>query len=107
MPPVARKSVDVAFVPACVHGKPCCPHPASGPASAGSPDTLVNGQPVVRVGDSGKHAACCGPNSWVAQMGSGTVRVNNIPVHRLGDMTVHCGGVGYMAAGSANVIIGG
>jgi uncharacterized Zn-binding protein involved in type VI secretion len=62
---------------------------------------------ALRVGDPGKHAACCGPNSWNAAKGSGTVFINNIPAHRLGDMTAHCGGVGNLIVGSPNVIVGG
>lgn len=52
-------------------------------------------------------AACCGPNTWNAGMGSGTVFINGKQAHRLGDMTRHCGGVGKLIEGSANVIVGG
>ncbi len=106
MPPVGRVG-DNAFVPADAHGCPACPHPATGPATAGSPDVLVNGMPVLRVGDSGVHAACCGPNKWSAAKGSGTVFINNKPAFRLGDTTSHCGGVGNLIVGSPTVIIGG
>jgi uncharacterized Zn-binding protein involved in type VI secretion len=63
--------------------------------------------PVLRLGDTGMHAACCGPNQWKAAKGSGTVFVNDKPVHRLGDTTAHCGGVGNLIVGSPTVIIGG
>lgn len=106
MPPQGRVT-DNAFVPADAHGCPACPHPCVGPAQSGSPDTNVNGLKALRIGDPGKHAACCGPNSWVAAAGSGTVFINNIPAHRLGDMTTHCGGVGNLIVGSPNVIVGG
>jgi uncharacterized Zn-binding protein involved in type VI secretion len=66
----------------------------------------VNGRPAVRVGDPGVHAACCGPNSWTAKAGSGTVFINGRKAHRLGDATQHCGGIGQLIEGSANVIVG-
>ena len=106
MPPQGRVG-DNALVPADVHGKPCCPHPATGPASQGSPDVKINGMAALRIGDPGKHAVCCGPNSWNAAAGSGTVTINDIPAHRLGDQTTHCGGVGTLIVGSPNVIVGG
>lgn len=106
MPPQGRVG-DNAMVPADAHGKPCCPHPATGPANSGSPDVMVNGQPALRIGDPGSHAACCGPNTWNAAAGSGTVTINDIPAHRLGDQTAHCGGSGTLIVGSPNVIVGG
>jgi uncharacterized Zn-binding protein involved in type VI secretion len=106
MPPQGRFG-DKALVPADAHGCPACPHPAQGPAIAGSPDVMVNGKAALRIGDAGIHVACCGPNMWKASVGSGTVFINNIPAHRLGDMTAHCGGVGTLIAGSTNVIVGG
>lgn len=95
------------MVPADAHGCPACPHPAVGPAVAGSPTVMVNGMPALRVGDSGVHAACCGPNSWKAVAGSGTVLINSMPAHRLGDADAHCGGSGKLIVGSPNVIVGG
>ncbi len=106
MPPMGRVG-DSAFVPADAHGCPACPHPCTGAASSGSPDTMVNGMMALRLGDKGSHAACCGPNMWSAAKGSGTVFINNKPAHRLGDTTSHCGGSGSLIAGSANVIVGG
>ncbi len=106
MPPLGRVG-DNAMCPADVHGKPCCPHPTTGPASAGSPDVLINGIPALRVGDTGVHAACCGPNKWEAVKGSGTVFINGKPAFRLGDTTKHCGGVGNLIVGSPTVIVGG
>ena len=58
-------------------------------------------------GDNGIHAVCCGPNTWNAVKGSGTVMINGKPAHRMGDTDQHCGGVGQMIEGSADVIIGG
>jgi uncharacterized Zn-binding protein involved in type VI secretion len=106
MPPQGRVG-DYAFVPADAHGCPACPHPCTGPATAGSPNVLVNGMMALRVGDPGSHAACCGPNSWNAAMGSATVFINDKQAHRLGDTTTHCGGVGSLIVGSPNVIVGG
>jgi len=106
MPPASRVG-DKAFNPADAHGCPACPHPVQGPGIQGSPDTTVNGMSVLRVGDPGQHAACCGPNKWNVASGSGTVFVNGIPVARLGDNTMHCGGKGSLIQGSPNVIIGG
>lgn len=106
MPPVSRVT-DMAFNPADAHGCPACPHPVIGPAIMGSPDTLVNGLAVLRIGDPGVHAACCGPNMWVTAMGSTSVTVNNIAVCRLGDMTAHCGGVGMLVMGSGDTEVGG
>jgi hypothetical protein len=68
---------------------------------------FVNGKPVLRVGDVGVHAACCGRNVWVAVEGSSTVFVNGQPVHRKGDKDLHCGGMGEMMDGSPDVKIGG
>ena len=106
MPPQGRVG-DKSFCPADAHGCLACPHPVIGPATAGSPNVIVNGLPALRVGDPGVHAACCGPNTWQAAKGSGTVLINNIPAHRLGDMDQHCGGVGNLVEGSPNVLVGG
>ncbi len=97
---------DKANVSADAHGCPACPHPAIGPAIQGSPNVNVNGRPALRVDDVGIHAACCGPNMWTAQAGSGTVFINGKKTHRLGDANKHCGGMGQLVEGSANVIVG-
>lgn len=89
------------------HGCPACPHPAIGPAIAGSADVNVNGKPALRVGDRGIHTVCCGPNQWTALAGSSNVFINGKPVHRLGDAVKHCGSVGRLIAGSPNVSAGG
>ena len=44
---------------------------------------------------------------WTALTGSMTVFINFLPAHRLTDQDLHCGGLGYMVEGSANVITGG
>lgn len=106
MPGAARLG-DKSQAPADVHGCLACPHPVVGPAIAGSPNVNINGRPAVRVGDNGVHAVCCGPNTWQAVKGSGTVMINNKPAHRMGDTDQHCGGVGQMIEGSADVIVGG
>jgi uncharacterized Zn-binding protein involved in type VI secretion len=98
---------DLSQVPSDAHGCPGCPHPAIGPAIAGSPDVMVNNLPALREGDPGMHAVCCGPNTWTAKKGSGTVFINNKSAHRQGDPDKHCGGDGSMKTGSSNVITGG
>ena len=105
MPPVCRFG-DKARCPRDSHGKKCCSHGVSGPATSGSPDVIVNGRPVVRIGDSGVHRRCCGPNTWRATGGSSCVLVNGIPAVRLGDSTKHCGGKGTMIEASGDVIVG-
>ncbi len=108
MPEAARKT-DISMNPADAHGCLVCPHSVSGPATTGSDDVLVVGEPLLRASgaDVGVHAACCGPNSWVTMAGSGTVTVNDLPVVRLGDVTTHCGGAGTIITGASSVIIGG
>jgi len=105
MPPQARLG-DKALIPADAHGCVACPHTASGPAVAGSPNVNVNGRPAIRVDDPGIHTACCGGNTWNAQTGSKSVFINGKPAHRLGDIVRHCGGVGKCIEGSGNVIVG-
>ena len=105
MPPQARLG-DKALIPADAHGCVACPHAASGPAVAGSPNVNVNGRPAIRVDDPGIHTACCGGNTWNAQTGSKSVFINGKPAHRLGDIVRHCGGVGKCIEGSGNVIVG-
>src|SRR3954464_5764807 len=99
MPGQARLG-DKSQVPADAHGCPACPHPAVGPAIAGSPDVLTNGLPSVRAGDAGTHLLCCGPNTWTTKEGSSSVLINGKPAHRLGDMVKHCGGTGQTIQGS-------
>jgi uncharacterized Zn-binding protein involved in type VI secretion len=98
---------DNAQAPVDIHGCPACPHSVIGPAVTGSPTVMVNFMPALRVTDTGLHQACCGPNIWVAAAGSSTVLINFLPAVRLGDATQHCGGVGQMAEGSPNVLVGG
>jgi len=105
--PGAGRLGDKSNVPVCAHGCLACPHPAVGPAIAGSPDVNINKKPALRLGDNGVHAVCCGPNTWSAVKGSGTVMINNKPAHRMGDSDQHCGGVGQLIEGSPDVIIGG
>lgn len=104
--PEAGRVGDQAQCPADSHGCPGCAHSVMGPASAGSPDVLINYRAALRVGDPGIHSACCGGNSWNAAQGSPTVFINGKAVHRLGDMTAHCGGTGKLITGSPDVIVG-
>lgn len=106
MPPQHRVS-DNGKIDSDAHGCPACPHPAVGPAIAGSPDVFVNKLPAVREGDPGFHGACCGPNTWVAKGKSGTVKINGKGAHRKDDAQTHCGGNGKSIAGSPDVITGG
>lgn len=108
MPPAARQT-DISMNPADAHGCLVCPHSVRGPATTGSADVIVEGQPLLRASgtDVGVHAACCGPNTWVTMQGSTTVTVNDMPVVRLGDVTTHCGGPGTIVTGSSNVNVGG
>ena len=48
MPPASRVK-EHANCPSDGHGKPCCSHDVIGPAVQGSPDVIVNGQPVLRI----------------------------------------------------------
>lgn len=105
--PGAGRLADKSLAPIDAHGCPSCPHPVNGPAVQGSPNVMINKKPAVRLGDKGLHTACCGPNLWTAVKGSATVFINKMPAHRLGDLDAHCGGVGNLIEGSADVIIGG
>lgn len=105
--PAAAKVGDNAHCPSDSHGRDCCPHSVTGPATTGSPDVTINGQGALRVGDAGTHSSCCGGNSWECAEGSGTVFINGIPAVRVGDATKHCGGSGVIISGSGDVIIGG
>ena len=105
IPKPACRLGDRANCPADAHGNPCCPHNVTGPAVTASPDVFINGKPALRVGDTGIHAVCCGPNTWACIEGSAKVRVNGIPLVRKGDATRHCGGLGRMIDGSADVMV--
>ena len=105
MPSVCRVG-DTAHCPKDSHGKDCCSHGVSGPAVGGSPNVIVNGRPMIRIGDPGRHARCCGPNAWTAVGGSSSVLINGVPAVRLGDATSHCGGRGRMVEASGDVIVG-
>jgi len=105
MPPICRVG-DKAHCPRDSHGSSCCSHSVSGSATSGSPDVFINGRPVLRLGDPGKHRKCCGANNWVTTEGSTSVFVNGIPVTRIGDATKHCGGKGKMIEASTDVQMG-
>lgn len=77
-----------------VHGCPACPHSVVGPVITGSPDFMLDGRPIARVGDAGTHAACCGPNTFTVAGGDPEIVINGKAVARLGDATKHCGGMG-------------
>lgn len=73
-------------------------------ASGGSPNVLVNGVGVLRVGDP-YPSHCAGPSCHpgVVSAGSGTVLVNGLPAARIGD-AIDCGDA--VAQGSPNVFAG-
>jgi len=75
--------------------------------TSASGDVFVNGQGVVRVGDSyAPHGSPTPspPHGRAASSGSGAVYVNGQPVHRIGD-AISCGGAS--AQGSSDVFAGG
>ena len=94
---------DKAFVGACAHGCPACPHPAIGPILTGNPKVKINGRAVACVGDTGKHAACCGPNTFKIISGDPDVKVDGKSVARKNDKTQHCGGIGKIVDASFNI----
>jgi uncharacterized Zn-binding protein involved in type VI secretion len=105
MPGAARLG-DKSKCPLDAHGCTACPHSVEGPATQGSTDVTANGKPLLRVGDQGVHALCCGLNRWVSVAGAPGVSANGQPVARFDDTTLHCGGIGQLIQGSGNVIIG-
>src|SRR5215468_5238119 len=104
--PGAGRLGDLASVSGDAHGCPACPHSCVGPAILGSPNVNINNLPALRIQDVGIHAACCGPNMWVAMRGAPTVFINGRAAYRLNDPSKHCGTVGRLVQGSADVIIG-
>ncbi len=95
---------DVSATEHDSHGCPACPHHAIGPAIEGSSDVFVNDRSVLRVGDRGIHASCCGTGEWTAAEGAPNIIVNDRPIHRVGDRTNHCGGPGRLVKGSPDVV---
>ena len=91
---------DRAFCAADSHACGACPHPVTGPITSGSPTVLIDGRPAARVGDVGKHAACCGKNEFVIKQGDATVLIDGKPAARRGDATQHCGGSGRIIEAS-------
>ena len=92
------------------HGCRRCMHTVTGGATTitlGSPNVFINGKPVARVGDMGRHSGCCGPNIFTHVIGSSTVFINGRQAVRLGDMVRHCGGVDSVIVSSTDVFIGG
>jgi len=87
MPGVSRKTTDTA----------------GGTITGGSSTVLVNGQGVVRLGDTVQSHGI-GAHAGATMTGaSGTVKVNSIRVVRAGD-AASCG---HTATGSSNVLAGG
>ncbi len=73
------------------------PH-VGGPTLAASPNVLVGGLPMARVGDK---LVCQGPVDTIVE-GSSSVTANGIPVARLGDGTAHGGKI---VVGNPTVLI--
>jgi len=98
---VARLT-DISHNPSDCHSCPGCCHDVKGPAITGSPDTILNGKPVLRAAgaDQGIHCCCCGSNSWMTLAGSGDIYLNGLPLVRLMDPTQHCGGIGFIETSS-------
>lgn len=105
--PAAARLTDKANCPSDNHGNICCSHNVTGPAIDGSPDVNINGLKALRLGDPGRHSACCGSNTWNCAEGNSTVFINGKPAVRLGDKTTHCGGTGKIVTASDDVNIGG
>ena len=107
--PLAARQTDISMCPSDSHGNLCCSHSVKGPATTGSANVIVAGQPLLRANgtDNGVHSSCCGANTWVTMQGSSTVTVNDMPVVRLGDTTTHCGGTGSIITGASTVNVGG
>ena len=73
---------------------PCSGHGCFPPrlATSGSPDTITNGRPTVRVGDSWESHACgvCVPHGSTQASGSPNTFANGRAVARIGD-SIACG----------------
>ncbi|HEX4403429.1 MAG TPA: PAAR domain-containing protein [Polyangia bacterium] len=76
---------------------------AQGPAQQGAAATFVNGQPALRVGDTGDHTDASG--DWRATQGSTSVFIEGKPAHRVGDQTMH-DSQGQLGQGSQNTDVG-
>jgi uncharacterized Zn-binding protein involved in type VI secretion len=75
---------------------------AGGTIAAGSPDVIVNGSPVARIGDAVSGHGDPPHAGPTMAAGSGTVFANGIPVSRAGDAAT----CGHPASGSSDVIVG-
>lgn len=104
--PGAGRLGDHASAAADSHGCPSSPHPVMGPATAGSPDVMVNGKPILRVGDGGTYAPSCGMKTWVSIRGAPGVLVDGDPAFRQTDPAQFCSATGALDEGSPDVLIG-
>lgn len=95
-----------SYVSSDSHKSSCCPHALVGAHVSGSANVLINKSRALRVGDKGVHFGCCGSNRSVAISGASHVLINNRPAHRVSDTQQHCGGIGQLAEGSKNVLVG-
>lgn len=98
MPPVTRANKDASTGHGGYVPRPSTPN--------GSPDVIINGEGVVRVGDAWPDHTDPGPpdtHSGSQGSGSSTVFANGSAVARIGD-SIDCGDA--CAAGSPDVICG-
>ena len=67
---------------------------------SGSWDVLIDGLPVVRVGDLWEAHGCsvCAPHDAIQASGSPNVLINGIPVARIGD-SLSCGSTNLSGSG--------
>ena len=105
MPGLARIG-DKARAEKDSHGCPECSHTVIGPAVTGSDTVLINQKPALRLGDTGKHAQCCGANVWTVAGASQSIYIDGRPAARVGDITRHCGGMGAIVEGSPDIEAG-
>lgn len=75
---------------------------AGGTIAAGSPDVIVNGSPVARIGDAVSGHGDPPHAGPTMAAGSGSVFANGIGVSRAGDSAT----CGHPAGGSSDVIVG-
>lgn len=83
----------------CSVGAECCPHSWVSVHSAGSPNTLCNNKPHMRIGDIGV-SSCPHCVISYAVTGSSVTFINNKGAHRVGDVHIVPCGSGNCISGS-------
>src|SRR5687767_8287890 len=102
----ASRLGDYSFAGVPKPGRSSRTHTASGPATTGSPNVIINNRAAVRVDDRGMYHGVGGSGAWRAAHGAPRVLINGRRAHRTHDENKHRGGVGEMLQGSPNVVIG-